>query len=299
MTTARKVRETALCAMMLVGSVIVLRGSVRHPSELNGIDRAVLRISSPIQGALAGAGRWVRRGFSRYVFVVGAAKENQQLKEENARLKAELLAAQRQAGRERDLEKLLGLSSKTAAETLAAHVVGADTNAYFRVARLRLDRGEGEVKPGMAVLAPEGVVGAVSRVYGGWCDVLLAIDPKSSIDVVVPRTGGKGLLRGAGARDRYRATVEFEAPNDAVKEGDLVVTSGLGGTFPRDFPVGKVVHVGKRDVGLFQEADIEPAVDFTRLDHVMILVAAPPPVEDEETTKQKRAEPARGVVPYR
>src|SRR5205814_3454267 len=106
-------------------------------------------------------------------------------KEENARLKAELLAAQRQAGRERDLEKLLGLSGKTAAETLAAHVVGADTNAYFRVARLRLDRGEGEVKPGMAVLAPEGVVGSVSRVYGSWCNILLTINPKNSINIIM------------------------------------------------------------------------------------------------------------------
>ena len=58
----------------------VLRGSVRHPSELNALDRAVLRLSSPIQGALAGAGRWVRRGAQRYVFVVGAAKENQTLR---------------------------------------------------------------------------------------------------------------------------------------------------------------------------------------------------------------------------
>src|SRR5262249_39144579 len=99
MTTARKVRETTLCAMMLVGSMIVLRGSARHPSELNAVDRTVLRLSSPIQGMLAGAGRWVRRGFQRYVFVVGAAKENQHLREENAKLKAELLAAQRQAGR--------------------------------------------------------------------------------------------------------------------------------------------------------------------------------------------------------
>ena len=296
MTTARKVRETALCALMLTGSVVALRSSVRHPSRLNAIDRAILRASSPLQGALARVGHGLRAGARRYVFVVGAARENERLRQENARLRAALLAAQRQAGRENDLERLLGLQGRTAAETLAAHVVGADTNAYFRVARLRLDRGEGEVEPGMAVLAPEGVVGRIQRVYGRWCDVLLAVDPKSSIDVVILRTGGKGLLRGAGAGDRYRATVEFEAPTEAVQKGDLVVTSGLGGAFPRDVPVGKVVRTEKRDVGLFQLADVEPAVDFAKLDEVLVLVSPPPP---EAEPPPRKPPPARGVGPYR
>jgi len=297
MTTARKVRETALCGLMLIGSVVVLRSSVRHPSQLNLLDRAILRVSAPLQAALAGTGRALRRGAQRYLLVVSAAKENQKLREDNARLRAELLAAQRQAGREKELERLLSLQSGTAAETLAAHVVGADVNAYFRVARLRLDRGAGELSPGMAVLAPEGVVGRVARVYGAYCDVLLAVDPKSSIDVVIPRTGGRGLLRGAGGRDRYRATLEFEAPAEAVREGDFVVTSGLGGIFPRDVPVGKVVTVGKHDIGLFQTADVEPVVDFARLDQVLVLVTAPPPEEPE--TQPARREPAHGVVPYR
>src|SRR5262249_29461394 len=175
---------------------------------------------------------------------------------------------------------------------------GADINAFFRVARLRLDRGEGEVQAGMAVLAPEGAVGRVARVYGAWCDVALLVDPKSSIDVVISRTSGKGLLRGAGARDRYRATLEFEAPEEAVREGDLVVTSGLGGAFPRDVPVGKVVKVGRRDVGLFQTAEVEPAVDFARLDQVLVVVAPPPPEEPEAPRKERRGEPARGAGPY-
>jgi rod shape-determining protein MreC len=299
MTTARKVREVALVGVMLVGSVVVLRSSARRPSDLNAIDRAVLRASAPLQGVLAGSARAVRRGADRYLFVTQAARENQKLREEVARLRAEVLAAQRRADREQDLERLLGLQSRTAAETIAAQIVGVDTNAYFRVARLRLDRGEGEVKPGMAVLAPEGAVGRVARVYGGFCDVLLAVDPKSSIDVVLPRTGGKGILRGAGARDRYRATLEFEAPQAAVQLGDLVVTSGLGGTFPRDVPVGKVVRAGKREIGLFQLADVEPVVDFAKLDQVLVLAAPPPPEEPEPPRKERRPEQVRGTGPYR
>src|SRR5262245_37778032 len=131
MTTARKVREIALCAMMLAVSVIVLRGSMRHPAELNWVDRAILRMSAPLQGALVGAAHALHGGAQRYVFVVGAADENQRLREEIARLRAQLLAAQRQAGRQSDLERLLGLQSRVTAETIAARVVGADANAYF------------------------------------------------------------------------------------------------------------------------------------------------------------------------
>jgi rod shape-determining protein MreC len=298
MTTARKVREAALCALMLAVSVVVLRASARHPSDLNLVDRVVLRVSAPLQGLVAGAARAARRAAQRYVFVVSAAHENQRLREDNARLRAELLAVQREKHHQGDLERLLGLQSRTAAESLAARVVGADTNAFFRVARIRLDRG-GDVQPGMAVLAPEGVVGRIQRTYGPWSDVLLAVDAKSSIDVIVPRTGARGILRGAGARDRYRATVELEASADAIAVGDAIVTSGLGGAFPRDAPVGRVVQVGRRDVGLFQLAEVEPSVDFAKLEDVLVLVTPPPPEEPPLPAKERRVEPSRGVQPYR
>ncbi len=279
--------------------MLALRSSARHPSELNALDRAILRTSAPLQGALSGGARAVRQAGQRYVFVSGAAHENLRLREENARLRTDLLVAQRRAAREGDLERLLGLQSRIAAETVGASVVGADTNAYFRVARIRLDQGEGTVMPGMAVLAPGGVVGRIARVYGPWSDVLLSIDPRSAIDVVVSRTGAKGILRGAGARDRYRATVELDSSQKAVQVGDELVTSGLGGTFPRDVPVGKVVRVSKHDLGLFAQADVEPVIDFYRLDHVLVLVTPPPPEEPKTEGRPGRVEPAHGVVPYR
>jgi rod shape-determining protein MreC len=278
---------------MLVSSAIVLRSSVHHPTQLNPVDRVVLRVSARLQSSMSGLAHALHRGFSNYVAVVGAARDNQVLRAENARLAAELLAAQSRLGHERELERLIGFSKHVNGQTVAAHVVGADTNAFFRVARLRLDRGEGEVKPGMAVLAPEGVVGRVQRVYGPWCDVLLAVDAKSSIDVRVPRTGSKGLLRGAGARDRYRATLELESPQAAVQVGDLVVASGLGGSFPRDVPIGKIVRIGRHDLGLFQTADVEPVVDFAKLDQVLVLLNAIPPEEEMRAPIAGDKEPRR------
>src|SRR5260221_5021813 len=101
--------------------------------------------------------------------------------------------------------------------------------------RIKIDRGEGEVKPGMTVLIPDGIVGSVRRVFGAYCDVLLAIDAESSIDVLVPRSGGQGTLKGVAGEPKYRARF---LRADELREGDAVVTSGNAGVFPRDLPVG-------------------------------------------------------------
>ena len=180
------------------------------------------------------------------------------------------MAAHQQAERGGELERLLKLRSTLPSGVLAAHVVGAETSAFFRVVRVRLDRGEGEAKPGMPVVSSAGVVGRVQRVYGPYSDVLLAADAKSAIDVVLPRTGGRGVIKGIAGDNRYRTRIEYLLRKDEIAEGDTVVTSGLG-AFPRDLVVGKVVKVTKRDFGLYQEAEVEPSVDFAKLTEVLIV----------------------------
>ena len=125
-------------------------------------------------------------------------------------------------------------ATSTPAETLAARVIAIDASPYFRVARIEIDRGEGTVRRGMPVLTPEGVVGRVNRVAGNSSDIMLLVDPRSAIDVLVPRTGGRGILRGKPGENGYRCSIEYLARGEPAKEGDAVVTSGLGGAFPRD-----------------------------------------------------------------
>jgi rod shape-determining protein MreC len=194
-------------------------------------------------------------------------------------------------------QRVLGLRDAVSAETLVARVIAIDASPYFRVARIQLDRGEGLVKRGMPILTPEGVVGRVNRVAGDSSDILLSVDPRSAIDVIIPRTGGRGILKGKPGENGYRAAIEYLMHGEQAKEGDLVVTSGLGG-FPRDVPVGKVSRVVKSPAGLYEEVEVIPDVDFARLSEVLVVVA-PPPAPDPEAGAHKPLAPARGLAVYR
>jgi rod shape-determining protein MreC len=271
MTLTRRARDWVIVAMLVALPVLFLRANVKSPSELNFLDRIILRISAPIEAALTGIARGVGNVWSHYIYLVHVKKDNEALRDENAKLRAELVEAKQQASRGSDLEQLLKLRSSVPVATVAARVIGAETSAFFRVVRVRLDRGDADVKPGMPVISSAGVVGRVQRVFGPYSDVLLAADPKSAIDIVLPRTGGRGVLKGIPGDNRYRTRIEYLLRKDEIAEGDLVVTSGLG-AFPRDLVVGKVVKVTKRDFGLYQEAEVEPAVDFAKVSDVLVVL---------------------------
>jgi rod shape-determining protein MreC len=277
-TLTRRARELVIVAMLLALPLLFLRANLASSepgAHLNFIDRAILRVSAPLQAGLVGLASGVGKVWTSYIALVHVKRDNLRLADENARLRAQLAAAEEAATRAAGLEKLLALKPAVKTETVSARVIGVETSSFFRIVRIKIDRGsdnEGAIKPGMAVLASAGVVGRVQRVFGPYSDVLLAADPKSSIDVIVARTGGRGVLKGIAGDNRYRTRIEYLERKDEVAEGDLVVTSGLGGIFPRDVPVGKIVKVAKKDFGLYQEAIVEPVVDFGRLREVLVAV---------------------------
>jgi rod shape-determining protein MreC len=278
-------------------ALLVLRQSARAPGEVSTLDRGILTVISPAQAALSSVGRGIRGLTGRYVDLVHVRSENETLRSENSRLRAELFEAKRTAAESLRYQRVLGLRDAVSAETLVARVISIDASPYFRVARIQLDRGEGMVKRGMPVLTPEGVVGRVNRVSGDSSDILLSVDPRSAIDVIIPRTGGRGILKGKPGDNGYRASIEYLVHGEQAKEGDLVVSSGLGG-FPRDVPVGKVSRVVKSPAGLYQEVEVIPDVDFARLSEVLVVVA-PPPTPDPDAGGRKTLAPGRGLAVYK
>src|SRR5689334_16842103 len=277
--SSKRIREAAVVVATLFFAIVALRISARNPGELSTLDRFVLRVVSPAQSAMSYVARGIANVAGRFVELAHARAENHELAKENARLRAELADARRLADESARYQRLLGLRDQTPAETIAARIISIDASPYFRVARVELDRGEGVVKRGMPVLTPEGVVGRIGHVAGKTSDIMLLVDPRSAIDVVVPRTGGRGILRGKSGENGYRCSIEYLQRGQAAQVGDKVVTSGLGGAFPRDLPVGHITTVTPSAVGLFQEVEVTPDVDFARLSEVLV-IAAPPPAPD-------------------
>lgn len=295
--TRRKFQEVAVVAATAIVSLVLLRQSAKNPGELSTLDRGILHILSPLQGALSSVGRNIGNLAGRYVDLVHVRAENEGLHRDNSRLRSELLEAKRGAAESLRLQKLLDLRNAVASETISARVVSIDTSPYFRVARVMLDRGEGALTRGMPVITPEGVVGRIDRVAGNTADIQLAVDPRFALDVFLPRTRSRGILRGKAGENGYRSVVEYLARGEEVQQGDLVVTSGLGGNFPRDLPVG---HISKLNSGsgLHQEVEVTPDVDFVRLSEVLVVIA-PAPAPDPEAGTRRTPTPARGVMVYK
>jgi rod shape-determining protein MreC len=292
----RKLREALIIIAAFLVALFILRQSSKSP-DLSAMDRGILTLLTPVQARMALLMRGIRRAADRYVDLVHVRAENETLRTENGRLRAELLEAKRGAAESVRYQRLLGLRDAVTAETLVARVISIDVSPYFRVARVQLDRGEDLVGRGMPVITPEGVVGRINRTAGETSDILLSVDPRSAIDVVLPRTGGRGILKGKPGENGYRCAIEYLMQGEQAKEGDLVVTSGLGG-FPRDLPVGRIARVAKNAAGLYQEMEVTPAVDFARLSEVLVVVA-PAPAPDPDAGPRKPVAPARGLAVYR
>ena len=270
------IRDAAILLALVIIPAVFLRANLRDPSELSWLDRALLQVSGPVQYVAEWTADGVTGVVEDYVYLVDVKSDNDHLRAENDRLKREMRVFRGDAQRVHELESLLGLRERLATETMTARVIAKGISPSFRVVRLAVDQGEHSgLHAGMPVVANEGLVGQIRRVSGRFADVLLTIDPESRVDVVVGESRARGRIEGLGERSRYRCRIQFDRADDQVAVGDEVFTSGLGKKFPSSILIGYVSKIGDQEFGLHQEGEVTPAVDFTRLDEVLILTSGP------------------------
>lgn len=266
----KRYRELLLVAALLLIPLGVFFAHAKSPAERSVVDRAVLWLTTPIERVVGFTVRTTLEAWDGYVALRGAHARAAELSRTvtTLRLVNQQLVSER-AEAER-LRRLLAFAEVSPERThVGARVIGVRL-APTGLQLLTIDRGADDgITRMMPVVVAEGVVGRVHAVSGGTADVLVLTDRNSSIAVRVDRTRARANVRGIGKPDLAR--LDYALRSEDVIEGDLLVTSGTDGVFPRGLPVGKVTKVERNPHGLFQDARVAPAVDVTRLEELLVV----------------------------
>jgi rod shape-determining protein MreC len=215
-------------------------------------------------------GQSLKSVWSGYFYLVGIQKENERLRrrleesvQREARYQEALLALKR-------LEGLLDLKRQLALPVTGARVVAYDPSLWSRAAIIDQGRAQG-VEVGQAAVAPAGVIGRVVEAYPRYAKVMLIVDRLSGADAMIQRSRVRGILQGKGGN---RCSLEYVPKNADVQEGDLVLASGLGGIYPQGLVFGKVTKADKKGQGVFQQVEVNPTVDLSSLEEVLVVKTA-------------------------
>lgn len=257
---------------LLLGLALVLAAllcyslGLRSGGQTGWLEGMALRLGSPLFGTTADA-RYAVAGIWHAV-VPGASLD---LDAESRRLRAEMAGVEELQRENERLRRLLGFVEAHPRRTLAVRVIGEDATSWFRT--IEIDRGyEDGVVEGLPVVDAAGLIGRVVRSAPHSARVLLITDASSAVAVLVQDERIRGVCRGQGGT----LALDFALVQDAIQVGDGIITSGSGGVFPKGLVVGYVRSVHREQFGLFQTVEVEPAVDFSHLEEVLVLLKEAP-----------------------
>lgn len=257
----------ALVVASLATITVDFRGGESGPLAATG--RLALTIISPLQEALAKVFNPVGEFFSNLTSAQRLRVENEALQlqlQELAGRQNEFLEIRRE---NQEFRQLLELRERLGFTTVGATIIG-ESPSNFEWA-IFIDRGSEEgAAVDMPVIGPQGLVGRVVKTSGSSSKVMLIIDPDSAVAVRLASSGERGILVGQRDRDLRLDLID---PEVQVQPGEQVVTSGYGGIFPPGIPVGVVSHVIPDPATVTQRVTVRPAVDFSAMDVVLLVLA--------------------------
>lgn len=264
-----------LIAAAVVSMVVDRRAVDRRSRDLPTWVGTVLDVAVPIQKAVAMPFDAIRDAWVRYVALVDTERENESLRveidhlaEANLQLREALVAGGR-------LQRVAEMRERYEIPMLPAELVGVDVSPWFR--SVLVDRGRDRgVRSGMPVISAQGLVGLITATSRSSSKVMLVLDRQTALDGVIQRSRSRGIVRGRGSDE---VEFEFVARESDVEVGDLVITSGLGGVYPKGLLIGTIREVSDPGSQLLRTATIGPAVDFGRLEQVFVMLRRGPTME--------------------
>jgi rod shape-determining protein MreC len=254
---------------VVVGHILLITTQVSNRRGVPVFEALTFGLFAEVQRATTSGIGSVRDVWQNYFALQATRQENTDLRAELAQLKVALQQERALAEQSRTLQKLLDMRNSTPLMTTAASVIAGGASPDFRT--ITIDKGSNErLSPDMAVVSPGGVVGRIILPTPRAAKVQLLIDRDAAAGAITERSRAQGVVIGTGTSLRLD-----HVPGTAdIKVGDRVVTSGIEGIYPKGFEIGQIESIERR-AGEFSAVIIRPAVEFSSLEAVLVVLTPP------------------------
>ncbi|MEN9562046.1 MAG: hypothetical protein RIR73_290 [Chloroflexota bacterium] len=249
---------------LVVGGILVLAFSGALGSASRGMNSILVDVQTWISTRFLGFQDFVTAPRD----IVTLRARNAELEAQVSQLQAQLIELQQRVNETEILAALVDFSRSNPESTYkAASVIGRDPSPFLHY--IIINRGSNDdIRRGMPVVTNQGLVGRIDAVIADAARVQLITDPGSSVNVYLQNADTNAVLYGSVTGD---VSLDLISQNVAVESGDLILTSGLGGGYPADLIIGQVITVQSLEFELFQQATVQAAVDFSRLEIVLVI----------------------------
>ncbi len=240
----------------------------RSKGSFSSVDSGITEIFQPVGVVFTNASGGIKDFFTNLANIGNLEKENKQLRlkvndleSKNARMAADI-------GENESLKRALGFKENSGFQTIAASITFFDpTNARESI---MIDKGTKDgIKPGMAATSEGFLIGRVTQVYGDSSQILLISDPLSDVPALIPDISADGLVQGQIGMGITMNQIQQDAN---LQAGQNVVTSGLGGSYPKGILIGKIENITKKNNSIFQSASVRTQIDFNALERVQVII---------------------------
>jgi len=266
-------RAGYLFLAVLLGHIILISAQVNTKGGVPALEAGVFGVFAEVQRATSSVVTVISDLWSGYVGLRQVWSENEVLRKRLAETEVALQQQRALADRSHLLENLLELRDRTTLKTTGAEIIAAGATPDFRT--VTIDKGTREgLAADMAVIAPAGVVGRVVVPSASAAKVQLLVDRNAAAGAVIERreSRAQGVVVGTGDS---LLRMEYVSEIADIVVGDVVVTSGIDGIYPKGFVIGRVESVEKSG-SAFKSILVKPAVDFSSLEEVLVVLSTPP-----------------------
>lgn len=268
----RRIKTIWLYVVFTFLALFIFSSNLGRKGFWSPVEQIAVEMTAPVQSILVKSIRYVEGLWLHYFHLVGVEEENIRFRREIDSLRLENHQYREMMATQQRLKELLQFKDTMEWPVVAAQVIGRDPTGRFE--SVIIDKGKNSgLKNNMPVVNAAGVVGQIVSISPNYSKVLLVTDQNSAVDCLIQRSREKGIVKGLSPDV---CKLDYVVKTGDVAVGDLAVTSGIGGVYPKGLPVGEVLEVKDLPWELFKTIKVKSAVDFSKIEEVLVILKEAP-----------------------